>query len=292
MADRPLMAEIFLVRGNIMETAMKVRNGFFPHLLMVVVFFFAVFMPPVPTSAQEAEKSVFPDDFAYDFDNGEAAARTADPLEPLNRVFFHFNDKLYFWVLKPVAQGYTHVVAEDVRVCVRDFFRNLLGPIRIVNNLLQGKVKNSGIETARFAINSTLGIAGLADPAKDIFSLTARDEDFGQTLGVYGLGGGVYLCWPFLGPSNLRDTVGLVADSFLNPLAYLTAADPTAGISLQAARDVNHTSLTMGDYENFKDSAIDPYVSLRDAYRQHRQKKISDCCGNGGSSVYSAPAGE
>ena len=266
---------------------MKTRDVFSPYLLAGMLF--SVLLLAAARTPVLAAEDMFPDDF--DFDNGQEAARVPDPLEPLNRVFFHFNDKLYFWVLKPVARGYSHVVAQDVRVCVRDFFHNIFAPVRIVNNLLQGKVKNSGIETARFVINSTLGIAGLADPAKDIFSLTVKDEDFGQTLGVYGFGDGIYICWPLLGPSNLRDSVGLVADSFLSPLAYLTAADPGAGIAVQAGREVNHTSLTMGDYEDFKEAAIDPYVSLRDAYRQHRRKKIQDADGGSSKSLYSSLAG-
>lgn len=266
---------------------MKVGNGFTSHLRRAVLLCFLVFPVLGTLTPAQAEEKLLLDDL--DLLNGQENARTRDPLEPLNRAFFHFNDRLYFWVLKPVAKGYSQVIAEDVRVCVRDFFNNLLAPVRIANNLLQGKVKNSGIETARFLINSTMGIAGLADPAKDMFSLTARDEDFGQTLGFYGFGDGIYICWPFLGPSNLRDTVGLVTDSFLSPLAYLTSADPRTGFSLQAGREVNHTSLTMGDYEDFKDAAIDPYVSLRDAYRQHRQKKIHD---TGGDSLYLSLGGE
>jgi len=200
----------------------------------------------------------------------------SDPLEPVNRVFFHFNDKLYFWVLKPVSQGYSYFVADDIRMCVRDFFHNILAPVRIVNNLLQGKIKNSGIETARFIINSTLGVAGFGDPAKNEFGLNARDEDLGQTLGVYGAGEGIYICWPIFGPSNIRDTVGLVGDAFLNPLTYLGMADTEAGLSAQGGKMVNNTSLTIGDYEDFKEAAIDPYISLRDAYRQYRRKKIND----------------
>lgn len=200
----------------------------------------------------------------------------SDPLEPVNRVFFHFNDKLYFWVVKPAAQGYSYFIAEDVRLCVRSFLKNLLAPVRIVNNLLQGKVANTGVETARFVINSTLGIAGLADPAKNEFGLSPKDEDFGQTLGVYGFGEGVYFCWPVFGPSNVRDTVGLAGDFFLSPVSYLSMSDSGAGIAVQAGGEVNNTSLTLGDYEDFKESAIDPYVALRDAYRQYRQKKIRD----------------
>ena len=200
----------------------------------------------------------------------------SDPLEPVNRAFFHFNDKLYFWVVKPASQGYSYLIAEDVRMCVRSFLKNLLAPVRIVNNLLQGKVVDSGIETARFVINSTLGIAGLADPAKKEFGLPPKDEDLGQTLGVYGVGEGIYLCWPFFGPSNVRDTVGLAGDFFLSPVSYLAMSDAGAGVAVEAGKEVNNTSLTLGDYEDFKESAIDPYIALRDAYRQYRQKKISD----------------
>lgn len=214
----------------------------------------------------------------------------ADPLEPVNRVFFHFNDKLYFWVVKPAAQGYSYFIAEDVRMCVRSFFENLLAPVRIVNNLLQGKVADSGVETARFVINSTFGIAGLADPAKNEFGLSPKDEDLGQTLGVYGFGEGIYFCWPFFGPSNVRDTVGIAGDFFLSPVSYLAMSDSGAGVAVQAGGEVNSTSLTLGDYEDFKESAIDPYVALRDAYRQYRQKKIRDVV-VGRDSVYISSLG-
>ena len=220
-------------------------------------------------------------DFGEERDIGLAS----DPLEPINRGFFHFNDKLYFWVVKPASQGYAYFIAEDVRMCVRSFFKNLLAPVRIANNLLQGKVANSGVETARFVINSTLGIAGLADPAKNEFGLSPKDEDLGQTMGVYGVGEGIYLCWPFFGPSNVRDTIGLAGDFFLSPVSYLAMSDSGAGMAVEAGREVNNTSLTLGDYEDFKESAIDPYVALRDAYRQYRQKKIHDVAG-GSDSVY------
>ena len=219
------------------------------------------------------------------FGEEQDIGQISDPLEPINRAFFHFNDKLYFWVFKPASQGYSYFIAEDVRMCVRSFLKNLLAPVRIVNNLLQGKVADSGVETARFVINSTLGIAGLADPAKNEFGLSPKDEDLGQTLGVYGLGEGIYICWPFFGPSNMRDTIGLAGDFFLSPVSYLAMSDPGAGVAVQAGREVNNTSLTLGDYEDFKEAAIDPYVALRDAYRQYRQKKIRDVA-VGNDSVY------
>jgi len=111
------------------------------------------------------------------------------------------NDKLYRWVLKPVAKGYKFVVPDPVRVSVRNFFLNLGTPIRAVNALLQGKFGDMGMELARFGINSTIGMAGLFDPAKE-FHPTRKDEDTGQTLGVYGLGPGFYLVLPILGPSD------------------------------------------------------------------------------------------
>jgi phospholipid-binding lipoprotein MlaA len=225
------------------------------------------------------------DDSTFGEENGMAIA--ADPLEPMNRVFFHFNDKLYFWVLKPVSKGYAYVIPEELRMCVRSFLKNLLAPVRIVNNLLQGKVRHSGIETARFVINSTLGIAGLDDPAKNELGLFPKDEDLGQTLGVYGFGEGVYICWPFFGPSNVRDTIGMAGDFFLSPVSYLSWAEPEVGAAVQVGREVNNTSLTLGDYEDFKESAIDPYIALRDAYRQHRFKKMKDFA-VGGDSVFSS----
>lgn len=212
----------------------------------------------------------------------------SDPLEPVNRGFFYFNDKLYFWVVKPASQGYAYLIAEDVRMCVRSFFKNLLAPVRIVNNLLQGKIANGGVETARFVINSTLGIAGLADPAKNEFGLSPKEEDLGQTMGVYGLGEGIYFCWPFFGPSNVRDTIGLAGDFFLTPVSYLAMSDSGAGMAVEAGREVNNTSLVLGDYEDFKESAIDPYVALRDAYRQYRHKKIHDLAGSSESGYLSS----
>ena len=260
---------------------MKNRANFSPQLCRVCLCCLAIWLGSMTMAlAQDATAEDEPA-FGEERDIG----LVSDPLEPANRVFFHFNDKLYFWVVKPASQGYAYLLAEDVRMCVRSFLKNLLAPVRIVNNLLQGKVADSGVETARFVINSTLGIAGLADPAKNEFGLSPKDEDLGQTMGVYGLGEGIYFCWPFLGPSNVRDTVGMAGDFFLSPVSYLAMSDSGAGVAVQAGREVNNTSLTLGDYEDFKESAIDPYVALRDAYRQYRQKKIRDVA-VGSDSVY------
>jgi len=198
----------------------------------------------------------------------------ADPIEPLNRALFVFNDKAYFWVMKPVAQGYRAVVPEVMRISVRNFFSNLAMPIRFVNNLLQGKIRNSGVELLRFALNTTGGIGGLFDPAKDDFRLVARDEDLGQTFGKYGLGHGLYIVLPLLGASSLRDAIGLAGDAFLDPVNYLEDTEVLVGAKV--LKTENEVSLRIGEYEHLTKSAIDPYVAVRDAYSQYRAKKVKE----------------
>lgn len=232
---------------------------------------------PSAIAADDTTVEDFDDDIKIDgADEDFYETGVRDPLEPLNRLFFHFNDKLYFWALKPVSRVYGAAIPSDFRICIRNAFRNIAAPIRIVNNTLQGKFKNAGIELSRFLINSTIGFAGLADTAKLEFGLEAKDEDLGQTLGYYGIGNGIYFCWPIFGPSSLRDTVGLVGDSFLNPINYLTEEEYETEIAAFTLKSINSTSLVIGDYEAFKESSFDPYISLRDAYIQHRQSKIRD----------------
>jgi phospholipid-binding lipoprotein MlaA len=207
----------------------------------------------------------------------EPAAAIADPLEPVNRAFFHFNDELYFWVLKPVATGYKAVIPEDGRIGVHNFFSNLTTPVRLVNCLLQAKFKGAGNETARFALNTTLGIAGFFDPARKAFKIEKQEADFGQTLGIWGIGPAFYIDWPVLGPSSARDTLGYVGDLFFDPrtyLAYYFVVAEIVNTGTWTLDKVNETSLTLGEYENLKKAALDPYIALREAYSQYRQNKI------------------
>lgn len=232
---------------------------------------------PLKTSKKEASENVIDDsdDRLEPEQDVPAMDLIADPLEPMNRVFFHFNDKLYFWFLKPISVGYGSVVPEELRVGIRNFFDNLSMPIRAVNCILQGDIKGFGTELSRFVVNSTLGVAGFGDPAKQVFSIDMKDEDLGQTFGFYGLGPAFYINWPLLGPSSVRDTIGLVGDSFLSPMYY--AVDATKyKIAIKGFEQVNSTSLRIGDYESLKKSALDPYISLRDAYHQYRQHKIKE----------------
>jgi phospholipid-binding lipoprotein MlaA len=229
----------------------------------------------LPDPSKEPEEK--PDDDLGDIteeEGEEEVVQIADPLYPWNKTMYHFNDKLYFWLMKPVAQGYSAVVPEDIRLSVSNFFDNITTPIRFVSNLLQLKVKDAGNELFRFLYNSTAGVCGLADAAKMDFDIRKKDEDLGQTLGSYGIGHGIYLVWPFLGPSSLRDTVGRVGDRFLTPINYINPTETALGITVYDR--VNETSFRIGDYEDLKKSAIDPYVSIRDAYVQHRKKKVED----------------
>jgi phospholipid-binding lipoprotein MlaA len=203
----------------------------------------------------------------------EEAAKIADPLEPFNRAMYHFNDKLYFWALKPVSQGYSKIIPEKARVSVKNFFSNLGFPVRFISCLLQADFSGAAAEFGRFAVNTIWGVGGLLDPSSSQqMNIPRRDADFGQTLGFYGLGQGLYIVWPVLGPSSARDSVGIVGDFFLYPVSYIRPWYDW--LAVRAYQEVNETSLRIGDYESLKEMAIDPYVALRDAYSQYRQKKV------------------
>lgn len=196
-----------------------------------------------------------------------------DPLEPMNRAFFVFNDRVYFWFFKPVATGYNMVVPEVARVSIRNFFTNLTMPIRAVSCLLQGKFEGFGIELTRFVVNTTAGFLGFQDVARQALNFQIQDEDLGQVFAFYGIGSGFYLNLPFLGASSLRDTAGWVGGLFLNPLDFIVE-DFWYNVGFRGYDILNKTSLRIGEYEALKKAALDPYVSMRDAYYQYRLNQI------------------
>ncbi|MEI8233506.1 MAG: VacJ family lipoprotein [Verrucomicrobiota bacterium] len=196
------------------------------------------------------------------------AARISDPLERLNRGFYYFNDHLYRWLLKPVSKGYGTVAPKPLRESVDRFFVNVKYPVRGVNNLLQGRFSAAGIETARFLVNTTVGIGGLFDPATH-WHLKAHPADFDQTLARYRVPTGIYLNWPVLGPSSLRGTVGLAGDAVLNPAFYVDNAWITTGAT--GLNMVNTTSLHFEEYDALKSGTLDPYTALRSAYFENRK---------------------
>ncbi len=198
-----------------------------------------------------------------------------DPLEPMNRVFFEFNDKLYYWVLSPLNTAYSAVLPEDVRFSVGNFINNFAAPVRFINTLLQLKFNDAGAVLSRFVINSTLGVYGFGDPAWREFGIAPREEDFGQTLGYWGVGEGIYLCLPVIGPSNLRDSVGFAADAYSHPMVFLVD-DFTVSAGYYTVGRVNLLSLNPDTYEDLKKYSLDPYVSMRQVYLDYRRKKIDD----------------
>ncbi len=196
-----------------------------------------------------------------------------DPLEPMNRAFFAFNDAAYFWFFKPVGEGYSAVMPEVLRVSIRNFFTNLSMPIRLVSSLLQGKIESVGMILVRFVVNSSAGFLGFQDVAKQALDYPVQDEDLGQVFAFYGIGPGFYLNLPFLGASSLRDSVGWVGGLYLNPLDYIVE-EFWVNIGARAFDMTNKTSLRIGEYEALKDASLDPYVAMRDAYFQYRLNQI------------------
>lgn len=204
-------------------------------------------------------------------------AQTADPLEGWNRMWFGFNDKMYFWALKPVAQGYSYVVPERPRLWVHNFFNNLMYPVRFTSLMLQAKFDAAAVETSRFIGNTAFGLGGLADitaDSKPFRPIPSTDQDLGLTFGYWGMDNGFYLVWPFIGPSTGRDTLGYAGDYFLTPTSYLHPWYWSMGT--KTYDKVNEVSMRIGDYEALKDASVDPYVAVRDAYLRLRFKKMND----------------
>jgi len=203
-----------------------------------------------------------------------------DPIEPVNRVVFEFNEQVDRFAVKPIAEAYVAVTPEFVRTGVRNFFSNLRDPWIGVNNLLQGKVEEGLSDLFRFITNSTFGLAGLTDIASDM-GMEKHNEDFGQTLGRWGLEPGAYLVLPILGPSSVRDGAGLIADGF----AYLPWRLPTDldfshrvawRNGLTILDTINIRANLLGTTSLLEEAALDRYVFVRNAYFQRRRSLVYD----------------
>lgn len=207
-----------------------------------------------------------------------------DPLEPVNRGVYKFNRVADTYVLRPVAKTYRDYTPSEFRTGVSNFLDNLFYPTTIVNDFLQGKFAQGGKDTARFIVNTTLGIVGIMDVATPL-GLPRNDEDFGQTFGKWGMGEGVFLMLPFLGPSNARDLVGRVGDSFAGPTPMFNMADAYT-VTDYRVEDGAELALTgfgaldaranLLDADRYLDEQLDPYVFLRTAYLQNRQNLVFD----------------
>ena len=209
-----------------------------------------------------------------DFDVIIESQSISDPFYYFNYLMYSFNDFLYFAAIKPIATGYKAITPTPLRKGVNNFFHNLIFPVRFVNNILQGELKDAGTEIGIFLINSTIGTLGFAQVAQNKFDLHTANEDLGQTLGSYSIGNGFYLVLPILGPSTLRDVVGLVGDYFLTPINYVEPWELSTGI--KAYDTINTASFHIGDYEALKAAALNPYAAIRNAYIQNRKEKIKE----------------
>ncbi|MDL2209593.1 VacJ family lipoprotein [Desulfovibrio sp. OttesenSCG-928-O18] len=198
-----------------------------------------------------------------------------DPLEGWNRAMFVFNDGVITYVARPVNTAYTTVTPQFFRDGMGNFFTNLLFPVRFINNLLQGKGYAAGQEFGKFIINTTAGLGGFINYTglnhPELASLDS--EDFGQTLGVWGVGEGMYLYWPLLGPSSARDTVGKVGDWAADPVTWVNPW--WAPYAIKGLRTVNELEEILDVYEDVTKSAIEPYTAVRDAYIQYRRAKVA-----------------
>jgi phospholipid-binding lipoprotein MlaA len=211
-------------------------------------------------------------DFLDEEEYGELIS-VADPLAPWNRLMFRFNDRLYYWFVRPLSTGYKTMVPRPFRSGVSNFFTNLAAPVRFGSCLVQGKGKQAQVEFTRFFFNTTIGVGGLFDPADNYPQLQIHDEDMGQALGARGVGEGYYVVWPILGPSTFRDTAGAVGDMLMNPISYLPIG---VSMGLKGEKTLNAASFRVGDYESLTEAAIDPYDAVRDAYLQYRKAKIEE----------------
>lgn len=202
-----------------------------------------------------------------------------DPLEPFNRVMFKFNDFIYMNVVQHVANGYRAVTPDPVERGASNFFQNLGYPVRLVGNLLQGRIKGAWIETERFVVNTTIGVAGIYKAADHFERMQPIEpEDMGQAFGAWGIGEGPYLVLPLLGPSNLRDLFGLVGDRAVNPLTepYSVIEDSNLQLALGASGFVVQSPSLLDLYTKMKGSAIDPYSALKNGYLQKRRNMIEE----------------
>jgi phospholipid-binding lipoprotein MlaA len=198
-----------------------------------------------------------------------------DPIEGVNRGVYAFNDGVDTYALEPASEGWTRITTPGVREGVDNFFTNLEAPGYILNDLLQGKAGDAGRESLRFVINTTIGLLGLFDPAHAWLGIEGRAEDFGQTLGVWGVDMGPYLVLPLFGPSDARDVTQYPVAYYTNVLTYVTLDTLTFG-ALTALEIVNTRARVAGAARFRDDAAVDPYIFTRSAYRQYRRSQVVD----------------
>ena len=228
-----------------------------------------------PTASETTDQKPAATDMVGDLDDPFKSAspdvpELKDPLVAYNRFMFNVNDKLYLYIMEPVARRYRDWVSEDVRVSIRNMFNNASSPAKFVSSVVQGDMNKASRAFGRAIINTTIGIGGLFDVADKHFHIDDVNEDFGQALGFRNVPTGPYLVIPIIGPSTARDAVGRVVDSFLSPTILLIPGI-AAGMGVSAADEINRTSFIIDDIKGLDDSSVDKYEITRDFYHQYRE---------------------
>ena len=241
-------------------------NKFKQLLAFVIIILFSANLyagasDEVSTSSDDFETSVFEDEIY-------------DPLEGINRAVFGFNNVADKIILEPAAKGYKKLPS-PIQSGIGNFINNLKLPLVAFNQLLQGQGKNAAESTGRFLVNSTVGVFGLIDVADD-FGLEQKEEDFGQTLATYGVGDGFYIVLPLFGPSNLRDTAGMVMTMMTDPVnAYATSQGEAWAIPVRTAVNaVDQRSKIIDEVNALRDNSVDYYAAVRSSYYQNRKAAI------------------
>lgn len=241
------------------------------HVLALAIFLSFAFSLQSAIAAKYDDADYMEDE--YGAKEAYAPDEVYDPVETVNRAIYGFNDFLDKILLKPVAEGYRYIVPKPVRKGVHNALSNLKEPVTVLNSALQGDKENSFTSFWRFTINSTWGILGIFDVASEA-GLPLREEDYGQTAGVYGAGNGPYLMLPILGPSNARDVFGRVVDTFTDPFNYALHDDATVGRSIVTGIDARERTLDLID--EIKRTSLDPYAAIRSLYTQKRADEIAN----------------
>ena len=233
----------------------------FLFISLIPNLIFAAASDEVKTSSEDFETTTFEDEIY-------------DPLEGVNRAIFSFNNVADKIVLEPVAKGYKKLPS-PIQSGVGNFINNLKLPLAALNQLLQGQTENAAESTGRFLVNSTIGVFGLIDVAEDI-GLDQKEEDFGQTLATWGVGDGFYIVLPLFGPSNLRDTTGMVMTMMTDPInAYAVTQGEAWAIPVRtAANAIDQRSQIIDEVNALRDNSVDYYAAVRSSYYQNRKAAI------------------
>ncbi len=209
-------------------------------------------------------------------DNNKEAQVADDPLEPMNRFFFDFNQRLDRHAALPAASFYASAVPVSIRGNVHNLLTNLGGPVNVANDLLEGDFTYAGEAGARFIINTTIGVVGIFDIATD-WGLPERSRDFGETLGIYGIGQGPYLVLPFRGPTSVRDFAGSYVDGYFSPLHFIHYTGSTyVGLVKSSLGSVDNRSANIVTYRDIERASVDYYATMRAYYRQKRERQVED----------------